>query len=326
MNMISEKNCSIDLNAMVLNETGIQELFQELGIHDHKFIDIASRYSVNEYRHGVVVKTENKKSGYIDSIVIDVTHGEPTWSQMIEIAFEVGERCDKRIVVYDGIKEGIDKYNMSKGGVIAMTLSELFNRCGVTTYLVHITGCGKDETEPGIEYDLVIDPKDYKSQPRLKLPSKRRLQELDFWMMYYDAYYGSGGRLLGDPEDWIEYRSLRKSCLDYTPTWEEDGLYMQGIATSDIGVEVLKELNERKLERIRERYEDCKIKLQRLNGQPHKLSVRVWPVPFKAFMLSSPREKAIYTDQVFGWEFGFFDNVAPIIEDSPTHDEQLATM
>ena len=333
MSSISKEQRKIDWKEYLRSENNIKELLAavgideyELGIKDHTSIEIMTRYSVNDTRHGVVVKTKNMKTGHVGSIVVDSTRGEPTWKQMLELAFEVGEQCDKRIVVYDGIKDGIDEHNLSKGGVIAMVLSELFNRCGLETYLVYIRDFKKDETERKTEYDLVVDPNDFKREPPFSLPSKTRLQELEFWMMYYDTFYGSGGRLFAAPEDWIDYRSWRKGCLDYTPTWESDGLYMHAIETSEAGVDVLKELNEKKLERIRERYKDCKIKLQRRNGRPHKLSVRVWPVPFKAFMLSSPREKAIYTDQVFGWELFFFDDVSPIIEGMPTHDEQMASM
>lgn len=293
-------------------EDTIISLLNNVGISDHVFKNIYRRYSIDHNRYGLVINTVKKDTGYLVRIVLDVKLGEPTWNQLMDVTYSIGADCDIKIVIFDGEKNS-DSFG---GSSLAESFCEVVNKSGVSIYLVQVKAAMDDGRKSEVEYEVMVDPKDYTDAPYSKLPSKRRFDEIEFWVLHYDPFCGFDPPAVVKPHCWIGYSSWRRSGdLDLTPTWTDEGFFMHAIAESGPGADTLKWLWENRHDEIREHYKGCKVKLHKKSGTPHKLSVRLWEVPFRNFIYSTADEKDYYADEFFGGEREFSEFMDSLIMD-----------
>ena len=79
-----------------------------------------------------------------------------------------------------------------------------------------------------------------------------------------------------------------------------------------------------KRDAIRDRYQNCRIKLQKKEGVPHKLSVRIWETPFKEFTGATFEEKYDYAEALHGDEWEFYQFIEGLAGDMESEKKAMS--
>jgi len=166
----------------------IRNLFQQIRITNEEIIDINQVPNDSPDRATILVTTRHRETGILRKAIIDFTTGDPKWEQFIDLTYDSGANTDLKIIVYDGV--WIKPESAGTPPEIA-DLAAINNRCGVRTLLVE-TVCSLKEGEKGLEYflygDLYSDPEDSILPEIETLPTKRQIQEAEFWAGYYGGH------------------------------------------------------------------------------------------------------------------------------------------
>lgn len=163
----------------------ISELFQQIKISAEEIIGISPVPNDASDRVTVLVTTRHSETGAITKAVIDFSTGGPTWEQFIDLTYDSGANTNLKIIVYD--YEGRMPQPAGTPSEIA-DLAAINNRCGVRTILVE-TVCSQKDGAKRLEYflyeDLYTDPEELVIPGIQTLPTKRQIQEAEFWAGYY---------------------------------------------------------------------------------------------------------------------------------------------
>lgn len=283
-------------------EETMTDLFSKLDISDHVFKSIITTHAIDDDRCVVVAKTTKADSGHMGKVILDVRLGQPSWTQAMDITFNIGEDCDKRIILFDGPREPKRIVDPSADRYLVGGFVKINNDCGLDTQLVH-TWVSIDDDEVEIKYDVIDTKLSYPNTGIKKLPSRREFQEAEFWAAYLDPLYGSDPPLSIEPgEGWFSHgigvllRDVVTEC-----SWTDEGLFFYAIA--DKGSDTLKIIWERKREELEGLYKGCRIELE----EPRKLSVRERKEPFKNIIHSTSSEKEYYAEELRDAENKFAD-------------------
>ena len=276
----------------------IDDLFKNININDVRLSHIQTTYSIDNNRYVVIAIVENIDRD-LSKVIIDMIIGEPTWSQLMDVTFNLGSDCSKKIILYQG--EEVDFGGDPPNSIgTAEAFAYINNQCGVDTYLVNVNEeLGKNDQKT-LVYDIKLKPYNDKNTTYKKHPIKQDFQKSELWFYQcnclreripYPLEIDADGYLSGP---W----SYQYEGLSIFPEWDDKGLKMCVTANTETGKETLKWLVENKEEEIREDYKDRKVQVHRKSGVLCGLSIRVHREPFINFVYASDDKKCEYAGEL----------------------------
>jgi hypothetical protein len=128
-----------------------------------------------------------------------------------------------------------------------------------------------------------------------KLPEKRKLQEVEFWVGYYDLESGFTNSAVNQPEMWLHYGSYYSlmDCSVYIE-WTDAGIFMTAVPEFDGGESTLNWLRTEGMEKLQKEYEGCEIRFYEKKGVPCKLTVKIEGKPIRSIFNATADQKMDY--------------------------------
>jgi hypothetical protein len=81
----------------------IQSILDAAGLSDsHDFVQIKSKYVINDNRLAVIVLVRRKSKDVLEKMIVDIIAGNPSFEQFLDVGYNVGSDCDYRVIMYDG--------------------------------------------------------------------------------------------------------------------------------------------------------------------------------------------------------------------------------
>ncbi len=320
MNQDFQNYLAVSWEHLLNNEKDIIELFKEMNIQCLKDVQIVSRQCLQDNRLIIKVAARNI-NGDRFRIIIDATSGIPTWQQFINVTYDQSEATNIKIILYG--KDYEDKINdFTAGGLIEIgNLVRRNNQCCVTTYLVKgisydskgqkiIDNCSVEEGSDDVDID-----------PSQSLPSKRQVQEAEFWTGYYYPQWANDP--IGFDDDiigcWTPGYSLSNN-LNTVASWDDDGLFIKLIG--EPGSEAIQWIWDNRKKEFENRYPNCPVTLETKDGKPCSISTRILDISMTDLINMTPSDKWYYGDYVFGQEHVFGDIADGVVAD---YNEMIKT-
>ena len=296
---------SVGWKQVFCSDEDIKKLFEELEITDLSNIRILSRTYSDDGRM-IINLTADNRDGTTFSIIIDSTAGKPTWGQFVDVTYDQGASADIRIILY-GKDYSDRKDDFTAGGIIEISnLVRRNNRCRVTTYLIE--GIAVDSAGQKILDSFYIEegPSDVSVNPTETLPSKRQVQEAEFWTGYYFPNWGTDDFGIDDDiiNDWAPGYPLTNH-LRTVASWNDEGFFIK--LTEEQPSDALHWIWNNKKSEFEAAYPGCDIKLEKLDEDRHAISLRILTISMSDLINMPPDEKSDYGEYVFGQEHVFSD-------------------
>jgi len=313
MNQDYQTYLTVSWEQVLCDNDDISELFEALAIKDLKSVQILSRSYSKDGRMIINVTADNADDKSL-RIIIDSTSGIPTWQQFINVTYDQGESADIRIILY-GEDDREYGNGSTAGGIIEIgNLVRRNNQCGVITYLVNgvafnahgqkiIDGCFIEER-----------PNEVRVDPTKISPSKRQVQEAEFWAGYYfpqreNEYIEIDEDIISD---WAPGYSIRKD-LRTMASWNDDGFFIK-LLEEKPSDEIHWIWNNKKSE-FEAAYPNCDIIFEKIDEKRYAISVRMLNISMTDLINTTPKEKWDYGDYVFVQEQVFYELAEDIAED-----------
>lgn len=294
------------------NKDDVTKLFKEMDIQCLEDIQIISRTYSQNNRLILNIAASNI-DGEQFRIIIDATSGIPTWEQFINVTYDQGEDTNIKIILYE--KDYEDKINdFTAGGLIEIgNLVTRNNKCRMTTYLVK--GISYDSNGQKIidNCSVEIGPDDTNVDPSQSLPSKRQVQEAEFWSGYYYPQWANDPIEIDDDiiDCWAPGYSLSNN-LRTEASWSDDGFFIKIIGEQ--GYEALQWIWDNKKGEFENQYPDCPVTLETKDGKPYAISTRILDISMTDLINMTPKDKEYYGDYVFGQEHVFIDIANGVVD------------
>lgn len=269
-----------------LSKNELMAILTELNISGYKFAGFVSRKKFKPNRFRQIFKLCHLESGEIfKGIIYSIADG-PTWEQFKDVTYESGKDCQVRIILYD------EEFAADGAGNNEYTLGALVqnnNKCGIATYLIRSKRLLNSEKKRLFRLLLKESPgTDFGITPS-QVPSKREIEEAEFWgPIYIEA--------LGIEMDDFDTTFLGdRSCYDLgrnletIPDWTDEGFFLKIVAKDD-NAELLW-LWENKRDELKKQYPKGDIELRGDGEKPKTISVLVDKTPFKKCIAAKYDEK-----------------------------------
>jgi len=290
----------------------MNNLFKTLQFENMTNIEILSRTPLQDDRLTIMVAAEGENNEHF-VIIIDATSGIPTWKQFIDVTYEQGCSADIKIILYG--KDFEDSFYRPAGGLIEIeNLVRRNNKCGITTYLAK--GVTVDQNGQNIlgPCSLESGPDDVDINEKQIFPTKRQVQEAEFWAGYYLPMWASDFIERDDNiiTGWAPGYSLRKD-LKTEATWDDQGFQISLVG--EPGSEAIKWIWDNKKGDFESEYPECPVILRIDEGKPYAVSVIIDDLSMTDLINMEPKEKWYYGDKVFGEEHKFQDVAEGVVDD-----------
>jgi len=308
-------------------EETILNLFDAIKLNNYIFDRIERTYTFDDDRCGLIIQMVDKNTRRLSRVIIDIKHGEPTYRQLLDLTFDIGNDCDHKIAVFDRAQNEMDKSDPSANEYLADNLGWLLNFYEVSIHLVSARALLKAEGEIEFEFRHLQGYKELYENLNLELPSKREFEIAEFWTVYYDAVPGIDPSFIFKPEYWMYYCPYREFAgLKITPTWTDKGFFMNVI--TETNSELLEWLLEYKEDKMCEFTNEFQARFESIEGVPacgsqvivdkksgvlQKLSVMLTDKPFKEIIYSSPEEKKEFAGIVYSMVANFAEFIDELI-------------
>lgn len=205
MNKNFQEFLTMGWERVLSSEADIIELFKMLNIKYLNNVQIISRTPLHDDRLTMLIGASDT-NGKPFRIIIDATSGVPTWSQFINVTYDQGNDTDVKIILFDN---GYEYDDIDADTASLTEISNLVrrnNKCGVSTYL-----SGAITFDP--DGQKILGARSVKEYPvkvvidgPLPLPSKRQVQEAEFWVDYYYPHWKRQGAIpIGINDDITNY-------------------------------------------------------------------------------------------------------------------------
>jgi len=313
MNQDYQTYLTVSWEQVLCDNDEISELFEVLAIKDLKNMQVLSRTYSDDGRLIINITADNADDKTF-RIIIDSTPGIPTWQQFINVTYDQGESADIRIILY-GEDDREYGNGSTAGGIIEIgNLVRRNNQCGVITYLVNgvafnahgqkiIDGCFIEER-----------PNDVPVNPTQVFPSKRQVQEAEFWAGYYfpqreNEYIDIDDDII---TDWAPGYSIGKD-LRTVASWNDEGFFIKLI--EEQASDAIHWIWNNKKSEFEAAYPNCDISLEKIDEKRYAISVRILKLSMTNLITMTPQEKWDYGDQVFVQEQVFYDVADGVVED-----------
>lgn len=314
MNQKSKNYLTVSWEKVLHNNDEIIELLKGLGITGLKNIQTLSRTYSDDGRMIINVTADNADDKTF-RVIVDSTPGIPTWQQFVNVTYDQGESTDIRIILYGEDHREYGK-GSTAGGIIEIgNLVRRNNQCAVITYLAK--GIAFNSNGQKIIDGCFIEegPNDVPVDPTQTFPSKRQVQEAEFWAGYYFPQREYDYTDIDIDEDiindWAPGYSLRYD-LRTEASWNDGGFFIKLIEEKPSDA-IHWIWNNRKSE-FEAAYPDCAITLEKID-EKHAISVRILDISMTDLIKMTPQEKWDYGENVFVQEHAFHDIANDIIVD-----------
>jgi len=314
---MSKQNSLIDhfkdvlLNNLKQSES-ITELLSEIGINNEKVDNIVKSELIDDNRVSVLVETKTNANGEKSKVIFDAILGEPTWKQMMDVTFERGHECEKKIIIYFDINKSKKSYIWSENSFMAVSFAKINNDCGVDTYIVSAKAKTNDNGSIIFKYYLEEEPGDLKVTSYTTHPNKKDFQQAELWLSY-NNFIGDYPPQEFNPNNWMDGPWRYESCdIDFKPIWNDQGLFIVALTDSDNGRATLKRLLETNIKEIENEFKDHKLNVVNKSEVPSEISIRMHERPFNEFVGATPADKDLYVEELrsdYLRVFDFFDNL-----------------
>ena len=274
----------------------IESLMAQIGINSQKYTGIQSTNIINDDRFSILFNTIKDGHGNKGHHIIDVISGEPTWQQMMDITFGAGAECDSRIIIYDNASQSYDKVSNRE---TAVKFASINNECGVDTYIVNAAlGENRDRNKTDVAFDIEASPEVGHRIDCNELPSKEEFEQAEFWL-YFDEYGDPAQEMIYDPDWWFggPMTYFIDGIIGLTPSWRNDGFYVQVTADNFSEHQILVKLIDNKRHKIEQHFDKYELKIKRKPDTPIEITVKYDDIPFKEFTLMSIEKKCEYIEK-----------------------------
>jgi len=280
---------TISWERVLSNKEEIIDLFKMLNVEYRKDIQILSRTILPDDRLVMMIEASDE-SGRPYKIIVDATFDIPAWSQYINVTFEQGTDSDVKIILYG---HGYDYYR--SGGTLQIgNLVRRNNRCNVTTLFAE---------------RIDIDPTGHKIvdiREAEKMPTKRQVQEAEFWEGNYRPQQGCEG-IDADYDMFSDRCPYFFGGHDFEAfrRWGDDG-FIIGLV-GELGSDVIQWTWDNKRTCFENEYPGCPVRLIEKDGKPYAIIVRIWDISMTDLINIDPKKKWEYAGMVLDEEHKFGD-------------------
>ena len=314
MNKKQRKHITKSWEKALCDNNEIAGLFKSLEIEDLKNIRVLSRTYSDDARM-IIELTADNIDGTLFRVIIDATSGIPTWGQFINITYDQGKSADLRIILY-GKDHRNYKKDFTAGGIIEIAnLVRCNNLCGVTTYFVKGTKFFKENGQKNLtERDIQERPINVALDTCENFPSKRQVQEAEFWTGYYFPQWWIGEVGLDDDiiNCWKPGYSLDKD-LRTVASWNDRGFFIKLV--EDKHSDALQWIWDNRKSEFEKAYPESNITFDKIDDERHAISVRILDVSMTDLIDMTPEDKWYYGQSVFDQEHNFEEVADSVIED-----------
>ena len=310
-------------------EETILDLFKELKLTDEQLVTIAENDRIDDNRCFVILKTKNRITGDLSKVIIDVTRGNPTWRQMMDVTFDRGRECDKKIVIYYDLPDmqhkscSLDRRSFDNRDM-AESFAAINNDCGIETYVGRYEVIIDADEDAAKEHTTWIGPGDTERTKYTEHPSKEEFQKAELWL-YYWRFLGIDSPTEFEPDRWIPAGSYYRIGATIRPEWNQKGRFMIISANSDDEKAVLKWLLENRDREIREEFKDCEINVDNEPGILPCITIKMHDKPFEAFVNDTTDGKYFNVAQLRREELRVVDFFDGLIRDINRERKFLST-
>ena len=303
-------------------QESLTRIIDSTDIDDYKFHKIEKSYTVNYDRVGAIVQI--KKDGRTLRAIIDFKRGDPTWNQIVDVTFSLGNDCDYYLFVHGDSLNLPDNESSSDDLEDSQRLLDVLLAYRIDAYLVSAERQSNEQDK--IMYEYCCDPgQTYSSETFTdKLPSKRVFDEAEFMIFHWGSNSLYTPNTQFKPSEWFVGHggNLRMGGyvirdLERFSSWSDRGLFMNAVPESNEAIESLEWLWENKRKELRNAYKDCKIRLYKKNGRASKLSVRILSKAFKEIPHLAFEERDHFGEVVFCEEVSFNEVIEDLFNDMP---------
>jgi hypothetical protein len=242
--------------------------------------------------------------------IIDFITGSPTWEHFIDLTYDSGAHTDLKIIVYD-YDSNRDASHPADHSAYISNLVEKNTRCGIRTFLVHATFVIKKE---GKLLKYVIDEGPYTilhginrvipiTKPNIPeiLPTRRQVQEAEFWVAYnYPHWISRGFEKLGS--DFDAGSPLGSSIsvdddLEAPAIWDDNGLSIR-LTSRDKPDDLYRVWKDGK-QTLMHKFPECTIAFQPDSEQGPEITVNVLKIPMSELINMDVEDKQYYGELAY---------------------------
>jgi len=312
-----------DMMKVPSNDVTVNAFLEKLDITDFEPNGRKTHYNITDNRYTCILTGIEKATGTSKRILIDIILGKPTYQQMMDVTFDRGKDCEKRVVLYCGLNMDYYGSNGINDKYMAKSFAQINNDFGIDTYIVRTT--------PWLDKFQIEEKPDGERKRKTnysKHPSKKDFKKAELWLYYDEVINCFDPPPILDPDSWIYEGGpgyIGRDGLWVTTDWESNGLYMYVVADKVSARETLDWLMKNKKEEINEHFEGCKVIPPSESDKEYRISIRFDDKPFSVFPKATNNEKLDYAENVVSRLREFNDFFDELIEDAYVALKEIAS-
>ncbi len=182
--MKKENNFNVNFKEMLCDGQQINKILNHIGQDQFETEETLSTYEKNGNRRGIIFTAKEAETGDQQKIIIDAIYGEPKSTQIKELTYEIGDSCNKRIILYTLGHPDFEEREYEYDGEMASGFAKINNDCGVETYILKIPNnvIGADPVPLRFNTEVILDGK--RRTLLKKLPTKHEFEQAEFGILY----------------------------------------------------------------------------------------------------------------------------------------------
>jgi hypothetical protein len=184
----------------------VQSILDAAGLSDsHDFVQVNSRYLINDNRVAVIALVRRKNSKLLEKLIIDVIACNSSFDQFFDVVYNIGSDCDYRMILCDW-----NSKNEEPG--LRMTdniMRQLINLFEHHLFLYWISADAIRDVDGTMKVIYTVIESVAKSHRSSDMPDRR---DLEFAELYC---YAMASSMYG--------QFLQEDAISFNSRWEEDG-------------------------------------------------------------------------------------------------------
>ena len=180
-----EKSINASTIETAFNEENIHSLLEALNIGTSRNIYIIKEISHNPINKSILIEIPNESCEGEIEIMLNFKQGQPTVDQVYNAIYQLGEECQKRVIMFTGGNCLDDKYSPSADVDVVKCLVDSINRFDLNIYLVKMVS---DFTSSISSFEILAQPDSHPKFNIAECPSKEKFTEAEFWEVYFWGY------------------------------------------------------------------------------------------------------------------------------------------
>jgi hypothetical protein len=192
-------------------EITVQNILDAAGLsNSHDFVQINSRYLIDDNRIAVIALIKRKNTEVLDKLIIDVIAGNSTFEQVYDVVYNTGSDCDYRVIICDWNSK-------KKAPGLWMTddiMCQLINRFDHHLFLYWISADAIRDVDGTMKVIYTVIESVAKSNNFPEMPDRRDLEyaELSLYTWQASGYFSSHDKIClifhnyyEDENSWAEW-------------------------------------------------------------------------------------------------------------------------